>query len=259
MCVLAGAAEPSTTADGETTGSAAATATATAEVQSDNCPVADSRNRMWCCPVPTCNASSHLYCMAVSVHDFKVGQDVAAIRGASKSAYVSVKGVKGAMRDTVEVGKDRSTVVSNKRINEEDAVRRNSAKSLVPSRGTCKACGGSNSWADVVRAVCVKQEHKEVIKGKRKAAEMSSLQKARADEGTGSSDEDWDDAHTAANDVSAERVLSRHDRGSNIPRGKQAVIVLGSDSDEDEDEAGREIMYIDDTSDDEDDVFMTVV
>lgn len=245
MCVLAGAAQPITTADGETTGSASATA----GVQSDNCPVADSRNRMWCCPVPTCNASSHLYCMAVSVLDLKNGQDVAAIRGASNSAYVNVK---GAMRDTVEVDKDRSTVVGNKRINEEDVLRRNSAKSLVPSRGTCNACGGSNSWADVVRAVCVKQEHKEVIKGKRKA-------KARADEGTGSSDEDGDDAHTAANDVSAERVLSKHDRGSNIPRGRQAVIVLGSDSDEDEDEAGRDIMYIDDTSDDEDDVFMTGV
>lgn len=208
---------------------------------------------MWCCPVPTCNASSHLYCMAVSVHDLKVGQDVAAIRGACKSAYVNVK---GAVRDTVEVYKVRSNVARDKRINEEDAVRRNCAKSLVPSRGICNACGGSNSWADVVRAVCVRQELKEVIKGKRKAAEMSSLQKARADEGTGSSDEDGDNAHTAANDVSAERVLSRHDRDSNIQRGKE-IIDLGSDSDEDEDEAGRDIMFIDDSSDDEDDVFMT--
>ena len=218
----------------KTSSDTAGSATATTEIHGDSVPALDSRNRMWRCPVPSCNASSHLYCMAE-------------------------RHLTGVMRGKADARKDYRTVDGNNSYDEDDAMLKKASKSLVPVWGTCSACGGSSAWADVVRAVCVKQEDKEGAKGKRKATELSSLPKGRAGDDGGSSDEDTDNDLVAAHNVSGKGASKRHDRGKKMGGSKEAVIDLGSDSDEDEDEdeAVGDILFIDDTSDDEDDVFMT--
>lgn len=238
MCVLAGAEHSVTKTSGDTAGSA----TATTESHGDSVLAVDSRNRMWRCPVPSCNATSHLYCMAVSLQGSEGERDVT-----------------GVMRGRADARKNNRTVDGNNNYDEKVANVKNACKSLVPVCGTCSACGGNSAWADVVRAVCIKQEDKEGAKGKRKATELSSLPKGRAGDDGGSSDDGSDNGHVAAHNVSGKGLSCRHDGGKKMGGSKEAVIDLGSDSDEDEDEdeVAGDILFIDDTSDDEDDVFMT--
>jgi hypothetical protein len=237
VCVLAGAEHSMIKTSSDTADSA----TAATESHCDSVQAVDSRNRMWRCQVPSCNASSHLYCMAVSLQ----GSD-------------GERGVAGVTRSRADARKDHRTVDGNYSYDEEDAIVKKASKSLVPVRGTCSGCGGSCAWADVVRAVCIKQKDKEGAKGKRKATDLSSLPRGSAGNDGGSSDEDSDNDHVAAHSVSGKGTSKRHDRGKKMGGSKEAVIDLGSDSDEeeDEDEAG-DILFIDDTSDDEDDIFMT--